>query len=174
MCKEKYAQQIDRAVFPGMQGGPHNHTTAAMGVALGEALKPEFRKYSEQVVKNAKALAEELKKQGLRLVTGGTDNHLILIDLTEIGCTGKQAETALDQANITVNKNMIPYDKRSPFNPSGIRIGTPAITTRGMKEPEIRLIGQMIANVVKNWEDKAVIDRVKKQVLELCKKFPLD
>jgi len=174
MCKEKYAPQIDRAVFPGMQGGPHNHTTAAIGVALGEALKPDFKQYAEQTVKNAKALAKELEKQGLRLATGGTDNHLILIDLTKAGCTGKEAETALDQANITVNKNMVPFDKRSPLDPSGIRIGTPAITTRGMKEPEMKLIGKMIGDVVKNWNDKTVIEKVKKQVLELCKKFPLD
>lgn len=174
MCKEKYAKQVDRAVFPGMQGGPHNHTTAAISVALGEALKPEFKKYAEQVVKNAKALADELKKQGLRLVSEGTDNHLILIDLTSIGCTGKEAEGALDEAGITVNKNMIPFDKRSPFNPSGIRIGTPAITTRGMKEPEMKQIAQMIASAVKNWKDKATIEKVRKQVLELCKKFPLE
>ncbi len=174
MCKEKYAPQIDRAVFPGMQGGPHNHTTAAIGVALGEALKPDFKQYAEQTVKNAKALAKELEKQGLCLVTEGTDNHLILIDLTKAGCTGKEAETALDQANITVNKNMVPFDKRSPLDPSGIRIGTPAITTRGMKEPEMKLIGKMIGDVVKNWNDKTVIEKVKKQVLELCKKFPLD
>lgn len=174
MCKEKYAKQIDRAVFPGMQGGPHNHTTAAIAVALGEDLKPDFKEYAEQIVKNAKTLADELKKQGIRLVSGGTDNHLILIDLTSIGCSGKEAEDTLDQAGITVNKNMIPFDKRSPFNPSGIRIGTPAITTRGMKQAEMEQIAQMITEVVKNWKDKAAIGRVRKQVLELCKKFPLD
>jgi len=172
MCKEKFAKQIDRAVFPGMQGGPHNHATAAIAVALGEALKPDFKVYVEQIVKNAKALANELINQGLRLVTGGTDNHLILIDLTGV-CTGKQAETALDEVGITVNKNTIPFDKRSPFDPSGIRIGTPAISTRGMKEEEMKLIGGMIAKVVRNHEDLVIKEKVKQDVLDLCKRFPL-
>jgi len=173
MCKEKYAHQIDSAVFPGMQGGPHNNVIAAVAVALGEALKSDFKVYIKQVIKNAKALANELEKQGLRLVTGGTDNHLILVDLTNTGCTGKEAEAALEEANIVVNKNMIPFDKRTPFNPSGIRIGTPAITSRGMKVNEMKEIGRMIASVIKNHNNKAVKNKIKKEVLELCKKFPL-
>jgi glycine hydroxymethyltransferase len=156
-----------------MQGGPHDNNTAAKAVCFGEALKPEFKQYAMQIVKNAKALAEELKNQGVNLVSGGTDTHLILIDLTGTGCTGKEAEAALEKVNITVNKNMVPFDKRTPFDPSGIRIGTPAITTRGMKEQEMKQIAQMIALVVKNPNDKKISKKVKKQVLEMCKKFPL-
>lgn len=171
-CKEEYAKQIDKAVFPGMQGGPHNHTTAAIAVALGEALKPEFQVYSEQIIKNTKALADELIAQGLKLITGGTDNHLILLDLTDV-CSGKEAEKALDEAGVTVNKNTIPFEKKSAFDPSGIRLGTPAITTRGMKESEMKQIGEMIARVVKNNENKEIKEKVKEQVIELCRKFPL-
>jgi len=173
-CKEKYAKQIDKAVFPGMQGGPHNNVTAAIAVSLREALKPEFKIYSQQIIKNARVLADELIKQGLKLVTNGTDNHLILIDLTNLQCLGKEAEIALDEANITANKNTIPFDKQSPFNPSGIRIGTPQITTRGMKEPEMKEIGRMIAEVLKNYKNKEIKEKIKKQVIELCKKFPLN
>lgn len=173
MCKGKYASQIDKAVFPGMQGGPHNNNTAAKAVCFAEAATPEFRQYAGQIVKNAKALADELMKQGLRLVTGGTDTHLILIDLTGIGCSGKEAEAALDEANITINKNTVPFDKGTPFNPSGIRLGTPALTTRGMKESEMKEVGEMIANVVRNHADERVKEAVKKRVLELCKKFQI-
>jgi len=173
MCKEKYAAQIDKAVFPGMQGGPHNNNTAAKAVCFAEASTPEFRQYASQIVKNAKALADELKKQGLRLVSGGTDTHLILVNLTGTGCSGNEAEAALDEANITVNKNTVPFDKGTPFNPSGIRLGTPALTTRGMKEAEMHEVGEMIASVVKNHADEKVKQAVKKKVLELCKRFPI-
>ena len=174
MCKKAYAQKIDRAVFPGMQGGPHNHTTAAMAIAFREALRDDFKAYAHQIVKNAKTLAVELQAQGLKLVTDGTDNHLILVDLTNCGCSGKVAETALSETNITVNKNMIPFDKRTPFDPSGIRVGTPAITTRGMGKNEMIEIGQMIAKVIKNYADKNVKEKVKQQVLELCGQFKLE
>ncbi|OIO21655.1 serine hydroxymethyltransferase [Candidatus Micrarchaeota archaeon CG1_02_47_40] len=173
MCKEKFAKEIDRAVFPGMQGGPHNHITAAKAVAFGEALKPEFKEYARQIVKNARALAEELMAQGFDVVSGGTDNHLILIDLTNKEISGKQAEGALDESNITCNKNMVPFDKRSPFDPSGIRLGTPALTTRGMKEGEMKEVGSFIARVISNWQDEEVKRKVKGEVVELTKRFPL-
>src|SRR3989338_8232720 len=144
LCKEKFAQQIDKAVFPGMQGGPHDNNTAAKAVALGEAMKPEFKNYAQQIVKNSKTLAKELQKYGFRLVSGGTDNHLILVDLQNKNVTGKEAEAALDKARITVNKNMVPFDTRSPFDPSGIRLGTPAITSRGMKEEEMKQIASFL------------------------------
>ncbi|PIN84051.1 serine hydroxymethyltransferase, partial [Candidatus Micrarchaeota archaeon CG11_big_fil_rev_8_21_14_0_20_47_5] len=159
--------------FPGMQGGPHNHITAAKAVAFGEALKPEFKEYARQIVKNARALAEELMAQGFDVVSGGTDNHLILIDLTNKEISGKQAEGALDESNITCNKNMVPFDKRSPFDPSGIRLGTPALTTRGMKEGEMKEVGSFIARVISNWQDEEVKRKVKGEVVELTKRFPL-
>jgi len=173
MCKEEFAKEIDKAVFPGLQGGPLMHVIAAKAVAFKEAQTEEFKKYQEQVVKNAKAMAEELSRQGFRLVSGGTDNHLMLVDLTDKGITGKEAEAALGRANITVNKNTIPFDTRSPFVTSGIRIGTPAITTRGIKEDEARRIAQLIAEVLKNINDEKVIERVKAEVLEICGKHPL-
>jgi len=174
LCKEKYAQQIDKAVFPGMQGGPHNHVTAAIAVALKEASTPEFKEYAHQIVKNAKALANELTEQGLRLVSGGTDNHLMLVDLSKEGCTGKEAELALDEIGITANKNMVPFDKKTPFNPSGIRIGTPAITTRGMKSGEMKEIAGIIVSAIRNHKDSQIKENLRKQVLELCRRFPLD
>ncbi len=173
MCKEKFAQAIDRAVFPGMQGGPHNHVTAAKAVAFSEALKPEFKDYAAQIVKNAKALAEGLMEEGLRLVSGGTDNHLILIDLTKKGVSGKEAEAALDKAGITVNKNMIPYDTRSPFDPSGIRLGTPALTTRGMKEGEMKEVAELIGRAISGVNDEAMLAKIKGDVRELSSQFPL-
>ncbi|MCX6742285.1 MAG: serine hydroxymethyltransferase [Candidatus Pacearchaeota archaeon] len=173
MCKEKFAKDIDRAVFPGMQGGPHNHVNAAKAVAFKEASTPEFREYIRQVVKNAKVLAEELKKYGFRLVTGGTDNHLILIDLTNKNIPGKEAEAILDKIGITVNKNMIPFDKGSPFDPSGIRIGTPAITTRGMKEDEMKVIAEWINRTLENKNNETELEKVKSQIRELTKHFPL-
>ncbi|SMO80035.1 glycine hydroxymethyltransferase [Balnearium lithotrophicum] len=173
MCKEEFAKDIDKAVFPGLQGGPLMHVIAAKAVAFKEALSSEFTEYQEQVVKNAKVMAEELKRLGFRLVSGGTDNHLMLVDLTDKGITGKEAEAALGRANITVNKNTIPFDTRSPFVTSGIRIGTPAITTRGIKEDEARRIAQLIADVLNNIEDEGVIDRVRSEVLEICGKHPL-
>jgi len=173
MCKKEFAKDIDKAVFPGLQGGPLMHVIAGKAVAFKEAQSEEFKKYQEQVVKNAKAMAEELISLGFRLVSGGTDNHLILVDLTDKGITGKDAETALGKANITVNKNTIPFETRSPFIASGIRIGTPAITTRGMKEEEARRIAQLIAKVLNNIEDEKVISSVREEVLELCGKYPL-
>jgi glycine hydroxymethyltransferase len=173
MCKKEFAKDIDKAVFPGLQGGPLMHVIAGKAVAFKEAQSEEFKKYQEQVVKNAKVMAEELISLGFRLVSGGTDNHLILVDLTDKGITGKDAETALGKANITVNKNTIPFETRSPFIASGIRIGTPAITTRGMKEEEARRIAQLIAKVLNNIEDEKVISSVREEVLELCGKYPL-
>lgn len=173
MCKEKFAKDIDRAVFPGMQGGPHNHVNAAKAVAFKEAATPEFKEYIKQVVKNAKVLAEELKKYGFRLVTGGTDNHLILIDLTNKNIPGKEAEAILDKVGITVNKNMIPFDKHSPFDPSGIRIGTPAITTRGMKEDEMKIIAELINKTLENRNNETELEKIKLQIKDLTSKFPL-
>ena len=175
MCREKHAQAIDKAVFPGLQGGPHDHVNAAKAVAFKEALQPEYKKYCEQIVKNAKALAESLMDNGLELVTGGTDNHLMVIKLVNKGLTGKgkEVQNALGEAEIYVNKNTIPYEPGSPFNPSGIRLGTPAITTRGMKESEMEVIAECIEKVIDNYTDKNVIERAKNDILELCKGFPL-
>ena len=173
MCKEKFAKDIDRAVFPGLQGGPHDHVNAAKAVAFKEAMQPEFKGYAKQIVKNAKVLAEELSARGFDLVSGGTDNHLILIDMTNMGITGKKAEAALDEANITCNKNMVPFDKRTPFNPSGIRIGTPALTSRGMKEPEMKRVGQWIAEVIDNIDNESVYEKVRNEVRTFCEQFPL-
>lgn len=171
MCKEKFARDIDKAVFPGMQGGPHDHVTAAMAVAFGEALKPEFKYYARQIVKNAKALATTLLENGFRLVTGGTDNHLILVDLQSKGVSGKEAEIALDIAGITVNKNTIPFDPRKPFDPSGIRLGTPTVTTRGMKEGEMELIGKLIAKAIDSKDDLEKLGKIRQGVKELCQAF---
>jgi glycine hydroxymethyltransferase len=173
--KKNLAELIDSAVFPGLQGGPHDNVNAAKAVAFGEALKPEFKDYAHQVVRNAKAMADELMAQGIKLVTNGTDNHLVLIDMRPSGLTGKGKEIqhALDEANITVNKNTVPYEPASPFNPSGIRLGTPAVTTRGMKESEMKVIAQGIAKVINAKGDNAVCLKVKEEILELTKKFPL-
>ena len=173
--KKNLAQKIDSAVFPGLQGGPHDHVNAAKAVAFGEDLKPEFRTYCQQIVKNAKALADALMDKGLELVTGGTDNHLMVVKLVNKGLTGKgkEVQTALDLAGITVNKNTIPYEPGSPFNPSGIRLGTPAVTTRGFKESEMKVVGESIAKVIDNLNDNAAIEKVRKDILELCSHFPL-
>jgi glycine hydroxymethyltransferase len=173
MCKSRFAEAIDRAVFPGLQGGPHEHTIAAAAVAFGEAMKPEFKNYAKQIVKNAKALADSLMSEGFTLISGGTDNHLILVDLRNKNVTGKEAETALDKAGITVNKNMIPYDPRSPFDPSGIRLGTPTITTRGMKESEMKQVAKLIAKALAHHNDEASLVKVREQVRELCRHFPV-
>ncbi|OQX71252.1 serine hydroxymethyltransferase [Candidatus Parcubacteria bacterium 4484_255] len=167
MCKKKYASAIDKMVFPGMQGGPHENNIAGIAVALKEASRPDFKKYSQQIVKNAKTLAQALKNKGLNLVSGNTDNHLILIDLTDAGITGKQAENALEKVGIYVNKNMIPYDTRSPFNPSGIRLGAPALTTRGFKEREMKIIGELISQVIYNFNNQKILNKVKEKVKEL-------
>jgi glycine hydroxymethyltransferase len=172
LCKEELARQIDRAVFPGMQGGPLMHVIAAKAVCFHEAMQPAFRDYQHQIVLNAAALCDTLQKNGLRVVSGGTDTHLMLVDLREIDdITGLQVQVLLDRANITANKNAIPFDTRNKLETSGMRFGTPAVTTRGMKEPEMAIIGGMIARIVK--ERDAAVPDVKRQVLELCKKFPL-
>ncbi len=173
MCKNKYSELIDKAVFPGMQGGPHDHSNAAKAVAFKEAMQPEFKEYAKQVVKNAKALAGGLMTAGFDLISGGTDNHLILMDLSKKSITGKEAEKALDEANITVNKNMIPYDKRSPFDPSGIRLGTPVLTTRGMKEEEMKTVAELITKVLNNINDKETKEKVRNEVIELNRGFPI-
>lgn len=171
LCKEEYAKAINKAVFPGIQGGPLEHIIAAKAVALKEAMSKEFIAYQQQVVKNAKKLAEVLLSRGINLVSGGTDNHLMLLDLTNNNITGKELEALLDEAHITVNKNAIPFDTKSPFITSGVRIGTPAVTTRGMKEDEMVIIGNCIADIVD--EKETAISKVSKVVGDLCKKFPL-
>ncbi|MBT3865199.1 serine hydroxymethyltransferase [Candidatus Peregrinibacteria bacterium] len=173
MCKQKLAKAIDRAVFPGLQGGPHEHIIAAKAVAFGEALKPEFKEYAQQVKKNAKALAARLIEHGFELVSGGTDTHLILVDLTNKEVPGKEAQVALDRVGITLNKNTVPFDQRSPFDPSGIRMGTPAVTTRGMKEEEMERIGDWINEVITNIKDEEMFPRVQKEIEEMCLKFPV-
>ncbi len=171
--KKNLAQKIDSAVFPGIQGGPLEHVIAAKAVAFLEALQPDFVEYQKQVVANAKILADTLMAGGLELVSGGTDNHLILVDLTNAGLTGKQVERALEEADIYVNKNMIPYDTRKPTDPSGIRLGTPALTTRGMKEAEMRLVGEMIVKIIKNIDNENIKKEVRESVRELVAKFPI-
>jgi glycine hydroxymethyltransferase len=172
MCKQEFAKEIDRAVFPGLQGGPHNHTTAAIAVAAKEAMTPEFKAYAENTVANARTLAEGLLARGFTLVTGGTDNHLILIDLTSKNVTGKIAAKALDRAGICANYNAVPYDQRKPFDPSGLRLGTPAITSRGMGKAEMVKLAGWIDEVVKAPADEALIGRIAREVEELCKSFP--
>ena len=171
LCKEQFAKQIDKAIFPGIQGGPLMHIIAAKAVALGEALKPEFKEYQTQIVKNASVLAEELVKQGFRVVSGGTDNHLMLLDLQPFGITGKEMEARLDSVHITVNKNTIPNDPQSPFVTSGIRVGTPAVTSRGFKEAEMIKIAGWMKEIAENYEESK--DRISKEVMELCAQFPI-
>lgn len=164
---------IDRAIIPGLQGGPHNHQTAAIAVALGEAAQDSFKDYAAQIVKNAKALAEALLSYNFNLVTGGTDNHLLLVDLTNKNIPGKIAERALVQAGLTVNKNTVPHDPRKPYDPSGIRLGTPTLTTRGMKEEEMKLVGEYINRVLSDPDDETVINTVRSEVKNLCAQFPI-
>ncbi|MCS7338131.1 MAG: ribose 5-phosphate isomerase B [Verrucomicrobiae bacterium] len=173
MCKAKYAKDIDSTVFPGVQGGPLEHVIAAKAVCLHEALQPEFKAYQQQILLNAKALAARLKQNGFRLVSGGTDNHLMLIDVGARGLTGKECQEALDRAGITVNKNPIPFDPRPPFQASGIRLGTPAVTTRGMKEAEMIMIADMITEVLQNINSLDTAAKVRQRVLELTARFPL-
>lgn len=173
LCQEQYAKALNSNIFPGIQGGPLMHVIAAKAVAFKEALTPEFQKYQEQIVKNAKALADALVKNGLRLVSGGTDTHLMLVDLTATGLTGKVAEEALDHAGITVNKNTIPNETRSPFVTSGIRIGTPAATTHGLKEAEMELVAGFISDALKNADKPEQLARIKGEVNALMKRFPL-
>ncbi|MDD2666336.1 MAG: serine hydroxymethyltransferase [Methanocellales archaeon] len=173
LCKKEYAKVIDKTVFPGIQGGPLMHSIAAKAVTFKEAMSPEFINYQKQIVKNSKALAEELINKGFDLVSGGTDNHLVLVDLTSKGITGKAAEEALSEVNIVVNKNTIPFDPQSPFIASGIRIGTPAVTTRGMKEREMREIAGMITTVLSDIGNQMIRRNVKEEVERICNQFPL-
>jgi glycine hydroxymethyltransferase len=173
LCDEEHAKTLNSKIFPGIQGGPLEHVIAAKAVAFGEALRPEFRSYADQIVKNCKVLAEGLMEKGLQLVTGGTDNHLVLLDLSNHEITGKDAEIALDIAGITVNKNTVPNEKRSPFVTSGVRIGTPALTTRGMREGEMKIIAGWIHEVLNNSRDESTLTRVRSQVREMCTRFPI-
>jgi glycine hydroxymethyltransferase len=172
LCGAGWIDKINSAVFPGLQGGPLMHVIAAKAVAFHEALQPAFREYARQTIANAKTLADQLQRAGFKIVSGGTDNHLMLVDVTSRSTTGKIAEQALDAAGITVNKNMIPFDTRKPMDPSGIRIGTPALTTRGMKEAEMRQIGSWIAAVLAAPADKATQARIRQDVQALCQQFP--
>jgi glycine hydroxymethyltransferase len=172
LCKNDWGDKINSAVFPGMQGGPLMHVVAAKAVAFAEALQPSYRQYIDQVIANARVLAEELQRRGFRIVSGGTDNHLMLVDVMSRGVSGKTAEHALERAGITVNKNMIPFDKRKPMDPSGIRIGTPALTSRGMKETEMRMIAGWIDQALVHVTETAVLERIRGQVGEMCRQFP--
>jgi len=176
LCKEEFAQQIDKAVFPGLQGGPHEHTIAAKAVAFQEAMQPEFKEYAKQIVKNARALAEKLMSENIKLVSNGTDTHLLLIDLINTKAIGKpglgkEVAVALEEAGIIVNANTIPFDPSTPRTPSGIRLGTPILTTRGMKEAEMETIGKYMADVIKNMKDEDLRKKIKEKVLELCNQF---
>jgi glycine hydroxymethyltransferase len=173
MCREKFAKAVDKVIFPGIQGGPLVHVIAAKAVSFKEALMPEFKDYQRQVIKNAKALAARLTDDGFRIVSGGTDNHLMLVDLTPKNITGKDAETALDAAGITVNKNSIPWDQKPPVTTSGIRLGTPLVTTRGMKEPEMKIIGDLICETLANGHDAARLATIKERTKQFCAKYPM-
>jgi glycine hydroxymethyltransferase len=173
LSKQEFAAAIDKVVFPGMQGGPLVHIIAAKAVCFREAMQPDFRDYARQVVANAKVLAETLATEGFRIISGGTDTHLMLVDVFSKGMLGSEAEKALDQAGITVNKNAIPFDTNPPMKPSGIRIGTPALTTRGMKEAEMRQVGRWISEALHQRTDAAVLAKIREQVLELADTFPL-
>ncbi|MGH6742548.1 MAG: serine hydroxymethyltransferase, partial [Bradyrhizobium sp.] len=173
LCRNEHQKAIDSAVFPGIQGGPLMHAIAAKAVCFGEALKPEFKLYARQVVLNAKALATRLMQRDLRLVSGGTDNHLMLIDLRAQKRTGKQVQDVADTVGITLNRNSIPFDEASKFNPSGVRVGTPLVTTRGMREAEMVEIADCIADLIERIDDRAVLDSVHERALDLCRRFPL-
>jgi glycine hydroxymethyltransferase len=173
LCKQEFAAAIDKVVFPGMQGGPLVHIIAAKAVCFREAMQPDFRDYARQVVANAKVLADTLTAEGFRIISGGTDTHLMLVDVFSKGMLGSEAEKALDLAGITVNKNAIPFDTNPPMKPSGIRVGTPALTTRGMKEAEMRQVGRWISEALHHRTDAAVLGKIRKQVLELADTFPL-
>jgi len=173
LCKEPFAKTVDKVLFPGGQGGPLVHVIAAKAVSFKEALRPSFKEYQHSIVQNAKVLAASLTEEGLRIVTGGTDNHLFLLDLTPVGLTGKEAEKILGAVEITVNKNTIPFDTKSPMISSGIRIGTPALTTRGMGAEEMEKIGKLIASALKNPANETMQSDIRKQVHSLCSDFPL-
>ena len=173
MCKEEYAKAIDKSIFPGIQGGPLMHVIAAKAVAFGEALQPEFKEYAKQVIVNAQTLAEALQQEGFTIVSGGTDTHVLLVDLRTVGLTGKVAEHVLDEVGITCNKNTIPFDPESPFVTSGIRLGTPALTTRGLQVEDMKEIASIISLVLKQPEDTAVLTEAKQRVAALCEKYPM-
>lgn len=174
MCKKEFAKAIDKSAFPGFQGGPHMNNVAAKAVAFGEALKPSFQKYAKQIIKNAKVMEMEMKKHGFKLMFGGTDNHMVLVNVFgSKGVSGKEAEAALDKIGITLNKNMVPDDPRGPMDPSGIRIGVPAITTRGMKEKEIKIVCRWIKDAIENHKDEKFLKKLHQEVITLCKKFPI-
>jgi glycine hydroxymethyltransferase len=173
LCDNEHQKAIDSAVFPGIQGGPLMHAIAAKAVCFGEALKPDFKVYAKQVVVNAKALAAQLLSRGMRLVSGGTDNHMMLIDLRPQKRTGKQVQDIADTVGITLNRNSIPYDEASKFNPSGVRIGTPLVTTRGMREAEMVVIADCLADLIERIDEAAVLESIHERALELCRKFPL-
>ena len=173
MCKEKYAKAIDRAVFPGLQGGPHEHIIAGKAVCFAEALQPDFADYAKQIITNAKVLAQELQQHGFKLVTGGTDTHLILIDLTTKNITGKVAQAALDAVGITLNKNTIPHEPRNPMDPSGIRLGTPAVTTRGFKEEHMAQVATWINDALAHKDDTAALQKIREEVKTFCLRFPI-
>ena len=173
MCKEEYAKAIDKSIFPGIQGGPLMHVIAAKAVAFGEALQPEFKEYAKQVIVNAQTLAEALQQEGFTIVSGGTDTHVLLVDLRAVGLTGKVAEHILDEVGITCNKNTIPFDPESPFVTSGIRLGTPALTTRGLNAEDMKEIASIIALVLKHPEDTAAQEEAKQRVAKLCKQYPM-
>jgi glycine hydroxymethyltransferase len=173
MCSEKFAKAVDKVIFPGIQGGPLVHVIAAKAVAFKEALLPDFKDYQRQVIKNARALAKRLTEDGFRIVSGGTDNHLMLVDLSPKNITGRDAETALDAAGITVNKNSIPYDQKPPVTTSGIRLGTPIVTTRGMREPEMKIIGDLICDALSNGHSSEKLAAIKERTKAFCAKYPL-
>jgi glycine hydroxymethyltransferase len=173
MCKEKYAKQVNSAVFPGMQGGPHDHITAAKAVAFGEALKPEFVEYGKQIILNARAMATEFISRGYKIISGGTDNHLMVVDLNNKGLVGKEAEKILERIGISISRSTVPNDPNPPFNPSGIRLGTPAITTRGLKETEIKTVVEYIDLAFKNKDEEVKLAELKQQVKALCERFPV-
>ena len=174
MCKAEYAGVIDKSVFPGLQGGPHMNTIAAIAVTLGKALEPDFKVYATQILRNARVLAQTLTKNGVKLITNGTDNHMMVIDTVKsFGIDGKQAEVILDSVSITTNKQIIPDDPNPPLRPSGIRLGTPAATTRGMKEAEMIQIGNWIATLLKKYQDENLVSTMKQDVEEFCMRFPV-
>ncbi len=173
MCKEQFAKFVDRAVFPGMQGGPHDHITAAKAVAFGEALRPEFKQYAKQVIANAKLMSEEFIKSGYRVISGGTDNHLMVVDMTSKDISGKEAEIILEKCGISVSRSTIPNDPNPPMNPSGVRFGTPAITTRGMKEAEIKKIVGWVNSAIEQKDEAEMLDSIREEVKEMCLEFPI-
>jgi glycine hydroxymethyltransferase len=173
LCRSEYAKDIDRNVFPGLQGGPLMHVIAGKAVCFGEALRADFQSYGQRIIDNARTLAETLMAGGLRLVSGGTDNHLMLVDVTSLGIGGKTAELVLDRCGMTVNKNMIPYDERKPMDPSGIRIGTPALTTRGMGPDEMRRIGGWIFDALRHPDDAVTHERIRGEIAGMCRDFPV-